>query len=128
MNSEGDRDSKKEVSEKNSSNKNFRPHQKNLISVNSILHSVIKDKKLVDGFARYQFVLRWKEIVGEEVAKRTAPECLRGSTLVIRVCNSVWAQELSFQKDEIINQLKRFNDYGKEIDDIKFIVGEIKKK
>ena len=35
---------------------------------------------------------------------------------------------LNHLKDEIINQLKRFNDYGKEIDDIKFIVGEIKKK
>ena len=127
MNSEEDKDNKNEAAEKSSKKKDYRPHQRNLISVNSILHSVIKDKKLVDGFARYQFVLRWKEIVGEEIAKRTAPECLRGSTLVIRVCNSVWAQELSFQKSEILKQISRFNDYGKEIDDIKFIVGDIKK-
>ena len=47
MNSEEDKDNKNEAAEKSSKKKDYRPHQRNLISVNSILHSVIKDKKLV---------------------------------------------------------------------------------
>jgi predicted nucleic acid-binding Zn ribbon protein len=99
-----------------------RRSNKRLISINSALHSTLQEFNLVDGFMRYQFVVRWPEIVGEEISKRAKPECLRGSTLVIRVCNSAWAQELSFQKQVILNRLERFNDYGKKITDIRFCV------
>lgn len=92
------------------------------VSVNTALHSMLKEYNLVDGFTRYQFVLRWPEIVGDEIAKRTQPECIRGTTLVVSVCNSAWAQELSFQKQIILNRLNNFKEKGKDLTDITFHV------
>ena len=72
--------------------------------------------------ARYHFVLHWQEIVGEEIAKRTKPECIKNRALVVRVTDSAWAQELSFQKRVILTRLKRFLGAGEIVDDVLFYV------
>lgn len=76
------------------------------------------DKELV----RYNFVIHWSEIVGDEIARRSTPECIERGTLVVRVCDSAWAQELSFQKGVILHRLKRFLDAGQHVSDVRFYV------
>ncbi len=70
---------------------------------------------------KYKFVLHWEDIVGPEIAKRSKPEYLKGSTLVIKVTDSAWSQELSFHKTVIIARLNAF--LGKaEVSDILFVL------
>ena len=92
------------------------------VPVQGVLMSTLQRYGLAEGFARYQFVTRWSEIVGSEIAKRAQPERLRGDTLVVRVCNSAWAQELSFQKQVILKRLQRFVDSDDSVKDIAFYV------
>jgi len=87
--------------------------------VGSILKRVLKTHGLEKKLARYEFILQWKEIVGAEIAKRAKPEYLRGDTLIVLVESSIWAQELSFQKDIILRRLKRFSDF-EGLNDIHF--------
>lgn len=91
-------------------------------AINSILKNVIKDKGLEDDIARYQFVLHWKDIVGHDLAAVTKPECLRRDVLVVRVESSVRAQEISFQKFEIMDRLQPFLSRGQTVKDIAFYV------
>jgi len=84
--------------------------------VKGILKSVLKSHGLEKKLARYEFILQWKEIVGAEIAKRARPEYIRGDTLVVGVESSTWAQELSFQKDIILNRLKRYSDFEGLVD------------
>jgi len=70
---------------------------------------------------KYKFVLHWAEIVGQEIAKRSRPEYIKGSTLVVKVTDSAWSQELSFHKKVIISRLNKF--LGKdEIADVLFVL------
>jgi predicted nucleic acid-binding Zn ribbon protein len=92
--------------------------------IQKVLGSVLKKFGLDHKIAKYEFVTHWREIVGDEIASRTTPECIRGGSLVVRVCNSVWAQELSFQKDSILKRLKRFNSQHETINDVTFYVGD----
>lgn len=92
------------------------------VPVQNALMSALRHYNLVEGFARYQFVSCWKDVVGDDIAKRSRPDCLRGSTLVVRVCNSAWAQELSFQKEVILKRLERFVEHGRSVKDIAFYV------
>ena len=94
-------------------------------AVQSILKAVLKRHGLDEKIARYGFVAKWPEIVGEDVAKRSRPERFRGRTLVVRVTDSVWAQELSFHKKTIITRLKRHLAKNQQLDDIVFVVGEV---
>lgn len=91
-------------------------------TVRSILGPTLKRYGLDRGLEKYEFVLRWKEIVGEEIAKRSRPEKVRGRTLLVRVQDSAWAQELTFQKSVLLSRLKRNLGDSCRIDDIYFLI------
>ncbi|NMC64490.1 MAG: DUF721 domain-containing protein [SAR324 cluster bacterium] len=94
-------------------------------AVEDILNSALKRFGLDEKIARYSFVSKWPEIVGEEIAKRSKPECIRGKCLVVKVIDSVWAQELSFHKQAIITRLKRHLKDKDLLEDVAFHVGEL---
>ena len=93
------------------------------VLVRGILGNTLEKYGLDKQLARYQFVLRWPEVVGPEIAKRARPECLRNKTLVVRVSNSAWAQELSFQRHVLLHRLKKLLDDPDMITDITFVTG-----
>ncbi len=93
--------------------------------VRKVLNLALRRHGLNQRIARYQFVLHWSEIVGEDIARRTRPECVQGTELVVRVSDSVWAQELSFYKEKILGRLKEyFKDSAPE--SIRFYVADLK--
>ena len=92
------------------------------VAAESILRLALRKYGLDKDIARYKFVLHWKEIVGEDIARRTRPECLRNKALVVRVSESVWAQELEFQKEVILRRLRKFIDPELEVTDVQFYV------
>ena len=94
-------------------------------AVDQILKSALKAAGLDDKIAKYSFVSAWPEIVGEEIARRSRPECIRGKTLVVRVADSVWAQELTFHKKTILARVQRHLKDDTSLDDVAFLVGEI---
>ena len=69
----------------------------------------------VDGFFQSQELLaalrphlakaRWAEVVGPQVANVTQVEAVRDGVLVVRVKNSVWANELTLLKDDMVRRL-----------------------
>ena len=69
----------------------------------------------VDGFFQSQELLaalrphmakaRWAEVVGSQVAAVTQVEAVRDGVLFVRVKNSVWANELSLLKDDMLRRL-----------------------
>jgi predicted nucleic acid-binding Zn ribbon protein len=94
--------------------------------IEQFLNSIFKSLGIADKIAEYQFVTRWSEIMGEDIAAKTRPEYIEGKTLVVRVCNSVWAQELSFRKNTILGRLKKAVPELEKIEDVNFYVGDIK--
>ena len=88
----------------------------------AVLKPLLKRHGLDKQLARYEFVTRWREIVGEEISKRSRPECFRGSALVVRVSGSVWAQELGFYKHVILNRLRKHVRGDQIVDDLVFYV------
>ena len=89
--------------------------------LNKVIDLAFKRFGLAGEVNKYKFVLHWGEIVGPEIAKRSKPEYLKGSTLVVKVTDSAWSQELSFHKNVIISRLNSF--LGKnEISDVLFVL------
>jgi predicted nucleic acid-binding Zn ribbon protein len=94
-------------------------------SVQGILAKALARNGLDEKVQRYAFAQHWKEIVGEVIAARSRPECLRRKSLVIRVQSSVWAQELSFLKEVIIRRMQPFLGEGQTVEDLQFYVAEL---
>jgi len=95
-----------------------------LASIEGILASVLKKNNLDNQLARYEFVLHWAEIVGPEISTRTRAECIRNGILIVAVNNSVWAQELSFNKAMILRRLREKLSQPDCVKDISFYVSK----
>lgn len=91
-------------------------------AVQDILRMALRSSGLDKHVARYQFVLHWKDVVGADIAARTRPECLKNGVLVVRVTDSAWAQELSFQKALILERLKKYVAEDEVLRDVYFYV------
>ena len=92
-----------------------------------ILSLALKRYGLDKEVAKYEFVLHWREIMGDTIADRTRPEAIQGNALLVRVCNPQWAQELAFQKDIILSRLNRFlkdSQVPQVVEDVRFVVGD----
>ena len=90
-----------------------------------LLKSTFKKFGLDKEIGKYEFILFWKDIVGAEIAKRSKPLNFKGTTLMIQVVDSAWAQELSYHKPVIISRLKKYLDDPSSLQDIHFVVGAV---
>ena len=91
-----------------------------------ILGAVFREKRISTKVKKYNAFPMWPEIVGEQLAKVTVPEkIIRGNVLVVKGLDSVWSQELSLQKEQILEKLFSI-ETGAHIQDIKFITGDPK--
>lgn len=76
-------------------------------SISPILKGIIKDFGLEKGIAGALLQIRWREIVGPQIASHTYPAEIRFDTLHLTVDSAVWMHQLSFLKQEIIEKCNR---------------------
>ena len=94
-------------------------------SAEAVLQLALKRLGVGADLKRYKFTQHWGEIVGDAIARRSCPESLRNGVLKVRVCDSAWAQELTFHKGAILKRLKRFVADEEAPRDVQFYVGEV---
>jgi len=65
---------------------------------------------------------KWQEMVGPRMAARAMPVGFAKGVLTVRVAESVWMQELSLHREELLAKAKALS--GVKITDIRFVWGE----
>ncbi|ACB83604.1 DUF721 domain-containing protein [Natranaerobius thermophilus] len=66
----------------------------------------------------------WVDVVGEEIATNCQPKVFQGKKMIVVCSNSIWIQELSMRKKNLIKKLNE--KVGKTVvTDIKFVTGQI---
>jgi len=91
----------------------------NLIKVGDAISLILKQEKLDVKISRFTVKNSWNEIVGEHVANNTTDMFFNDTTLFLTLKSAALKQELSFGKDQIIDNINRFCGY-KLISDIVF--------
>ena len=66
----------------------------------------------------------WARVVGENIAAQAQPEAFKGGLLIVKVAGSVWAQQLQFQKNELMHKLNAALE-DELVRDIRFKTGSI---
>ncbi len=89
--------------------------------INKILPKVIKSLNLDEKFKEIEMVKHWNEIVGEKIARHARAININEANLYVVVDNPVWQAQLFLLKNKI---LKKFNELGANLSDIKFIIGK----
>ena len=49
----------------------------------------------------------WKKIVGKTISKNTEITGIKNGKIIIKTTNPIWRNELTFQKEDLLNRLKR---------------------
>ncbi|MBU0731161.1 MAG: DUF721 domain-containing protein [Proteobacteria bacterium] len=85
-----------------------------------LLKSIFKDRGWRDRVDLHGVFGFWKDVVGKEVAEHAEPYLIRGTTLWVNVTDSVWMQQLVYEKTMILEQVNQRLDGKTDLTDIRF--------
>jgi hypothetical protein len=100
------------------------PRRRERIAVGDALDTLIDAHGLVDELRAFDLLLRWDEIVGERVARRTRPDGFFKRTLWVKVANSSWLHELTTMKPALLAAVRAAVGDPPMVDDLKFHLGQ----
>ena len=93
------------------------------LTAGQLIDAVLSKHGVGEEIRERRLATEWRETVGERVAARTWPGSIRNGTLVLWVANSSWMHQLSFVKDDLIENINaRFGD-PPMVADIRFNLG-----
>ena len=87
--------------------------------ISSVLHAVLKERRLSEGVCNHSFFARWGDVVGTHLARSTRPLRVDGTTLVVWVENGVLLHHLSYLVPRVLERLRETAP-GNTIDTIRF--------
>ncbi|MFH1736997.1 MAG: DUF721 domain-containing protein [Actinomycetota bacterium] len=93
-------------------------------SISDVLDALAGRLGIRKQLKRAQVINEWADIVGERIAKETRPDRIKGAVLFVACSGSVWAQELTFLKPEIIKKIRERVGPG-IVADIRFRTGQL---
>ncbi len=89
-------------------------------SIKTVLNTYLFKMGLDVGVNQEQAVDIWPTAVGEKIAENTTVQDVKHGVLFVRANSPVWAQELQFQKKEVLFKIN--SALGKKtIKDIRFL-------
>ena len=89
-------------------------------SIKTVLNTYLFKMGLDVGVNQEQAVNIWPTAVGEKIAENTTAQDVKHGVLFVRANSPVWAQELQFQKKEVLFKIN--SALGKKtIKDIRFL-------
>jgi hypothetical protein len=99
------------------------PRRRERIGVADALGALIDAHGLADELRGFDLLLRWDDIVGERVARRTRPDGFFKRVLWVRVANSSWLHELTMMKPALLAAVRAAAGDPPLVDDLRFHLG-----
>lgn len=73
--------------------------------IRSAIERVLEGLGLEKVVEQHTVYSEWSERVGQEIARAAKPYRVDGDTLIVRVANSAWINELSLRQNELLGRL-----------------------
>lgn len=90
-----------------------------LIPIGEILEKTLRSLPVTETFGVYPIWKNWELLVGSKVAAKTSPDYVQNKVLFVSVENSVWLNQLNFEKGALLAKITSLNPEN-EITDIRF--------
>lgn len=94
-----------------------------MIGVSKLVDEVLDGYHLTDGIKAHRIKAEWPGIVGKRLAARTWPGTLSEGVLPVRVSNSSWLHQLSFLREELLEQVNQWFGSPSFVREIRFHLG-----
>ena len=84
-----------------SSNSRREGRSADAVGLGQVLDELVGHRPLRAGLALGELAARWREVVGERLARECAPVSLDGGVLLVRAESQGWAAQIGFLRTEI---------------------------
>ena len=91
-----------------------------IIRLDALFSELFKKRQWDKRLALHGVFRNWPQVVGPEIAERTAPQVIRGTVLWIAVSDSVWMQQLHLQQQALLEHINANVGGSEKISDIRF--------
>ncbi|GAB4338487.1 MAG: hypothetical protein Kow0037_22550 [Calditrichia bacterium] len=87
--------------------------------LNQLIYQLLESLGIKERVEEHFAFVYWDSAVGKQIAAQTEPKKIVNGTLFVKVSNTIWRNELTFMKPDIIGKLN--HKIGKNVvKDIKF--------
>ena len=76
-------------------------------SIKAVLSDYFKGTNFKKINAAINISTAWKNIVGKTIAKNTEIQNFKNGKITVKTASPVWRSELIFQKEDLLNRLKK---------------------
>ena len=83
----------------------------NLIKLGDAISQLFKQEKLDVKISQFTVKNSWRDIAGDMIANHTSSIYFSDKTIFVTLNSAALKQELSFQKEALINQINQFCGY-----------------
>ena len=92
---------------------------KKMTDMKTVLAGLIREKNWEGRLGMHAVFDFWDEVVGDDIAAYARPSLIRGTVLWLDVSDSVWMQQLQFQKNLLLEKIN-LRLTGTKLTDIRF--------
>jgi len=75
--------------------------------IHKVIEEFIKSSPAGKHLKAYRVLTEWNDIVGDVIAKNTEIVRVENGTLYVKVRTSTWRNELVFQKEKILEKIRK---------------------
>ena len=76
-------------------------------SIKDVLSDFLKGSNFKEINETINISTAWKNIVGKTISKNTEIKSIKNGKITIKTANPIWRNELVFQKEDLLNRLKK---------------------
>lgn len=76
-------------------------------SVGDLINELVKQRDWQSGLSEGEIFLKWRDVVGEEIALRCEPVEIKNENLVIQCSSTAWATQLNLVKREVLETIQK---------------------
>ena len=76
-------------------------------SIKDVLSDFLKGSNFKEINETINISTAWKNIVGKTITKNTEIKSIKNGKVTIKTANPIWRNELVFQKEDLLNRLKK---------------------
>lgn len=77
------------------------------VAVGDLLNDLVKQRDWQSGLSEGEIFVKWREIVGEEIAQHSEPIEIKEDRLFIKCTSTAWATQLNIVKNQLLESIQK---------------------
>jgi predicted nucleic acid-binding Zn ribbon protein len=75
--------------------------------VGDLISELVSQREWKDGLSEGEIFVKWREVVGDEIATRCEPIEIKDEKLIIQCVSTAWATQLNLVKNQVLESIQK---------------------